>query len=46
LIWSLPQIFALKRMLTIGREIAASKIVERADDSECDWRKAEASLEG
>jgi hypothetical protein len=33
-------------MLTTGREIAAPKVVERVDDSECHCRKAEAPVEG
>lgn len=39
----LSQILALNGMLTMGREIAAPKVVERAYDSECYCRKAEAA---
>lgn len=42
----LSQILALNGMLTMGREIAAPKVVERAYDSECYCRKAEAAIEG
>jgi hypothetical protein len=36
--------FALNRMF--GREIAAPKVAERADDAECHCRKADAPVEG
>jgi hypothetical protein len=42
----LSQIFAFNGMLTIGGEIPAPDVVERTDASECDCRKAEASVEG
>lgn len=39
IICGLSQISALIGMSTVGREIAAPDVVERADDSECDARK-------
>lgn len=36
----------LNRILTIGREIPVPDVVERTDDSECHYRKAEAPVEG
>ena len=42
----LSQISAFNGILTVGREIPAPDVVERTDDSECDYRKAEAAVEG
>ncbi|MGO7646024.1 hypothetical protein ACC709_37085, partial [Rhizobium ruizarguesonis] len=42
----LSQILALNGMWNMGREIAPPKVVERADDSECYCRKAEAAIDG
>lgn len=42
----LSQISALNGILTIGREIPAPDVVELSDDSECNYRKAKASVEG
>ena len=42
----LSQTFGLNRMLTIGMEFAAPKVAERAHDSECYCREAEAPIKG
>lgn len=42
----LSQISGFNGKLTVGREIPAPDVVERTDDSECDYRKAEAAVEG
>ncbi|MDX4076621.1 phosphonate C-P lyase system protein PhnG [Brucella sp. NBRC 113783] len=45
-IGGLSQTFGLNRMLTIGMEFAAPKVAERAHDSECYCREAEAPIKG
>ena len=49
LIWlktALSQILQVNSMLSMGREVAAPDIAERADDFEYHCRKAEAPVEG
>ncbi|EOI2318351.1 MULTISPECIES: hypothetical protein [Morganellaceae] len=43
---ALSQILQVNSMLTMGREVAAPDIAERADDFEYHCRKAEAPVEG